>query len=125
MWGTSALTGTLRAPNYTNPACGGRAHSLALYVQELAAQACTSRSECPAGRLCADGKCVCPIMYSGDANCTSHVDVADWRGPRGPRRTFKSSLMFDLPRVVAHVRVGADTGCQTGHWSVGAVAHMC
>jgi hypothetical protein len=46
--------------------------------EELAAQACTSRSECPAGRLCADGKCVCPVMYSGDANCTAHADVADW-----------------------------------------------
>ena len=43
-------------------------------------QACTSRAHCPAGRLCADGRCVCPVLYSGDANCTAHPPILDWQG---------------------------------------------
>eukprot|EP00899_Mesostigma_viride_P018020 jgi/Mesvir1/26219/Mv02401-RA.3 len=37
---------------------------------------CSSRQDCPPGKLCVDGVCECPVLYSGNANCTAHTWVS-------------------------------------------------
>ena len=32
-------------------------------------RACAARPDCGPGQLCTDGRCVCPVLYSGDAAC--------------------------------------------------------
>jgi len=46
---------------------------------DAASPSCRTRSDCAEGRLCAaGGRCVCPILYSGNANCTAHANIERW-----------------------------------------------